>query len=300
MKTHSKTIKKINIPSRKDKRTKQKVCVACDVLKTSKGVSISSDAKWVRDINKMNGRIGAPIHTERYKLLSAAGFPETYPSDSELKIILPAKDLKFNKLYYFASDPMSLFDSSKGHLKSAETAYGNYTNSGVVVKKGNTFTFRLRSPQPYISDGKQYRRHMHYFDIDNPYKLYTLSCVPDHKYVLPIVSPEKCIYLPSVFVCFEDVMMANNMGAICINSLEEKYGKIFNNELCIPYKLPIQNIKNKLRGIPKHKTLIIYCMKPECEAATLLMDKLTELGYNNLFYYSGGIEDKIEKIKMLV
>jgi rhodanese-related sulfurtransferase len=283
-----------------NKSRKQKICVACENTKTksNKQVKIHKDAKWVRELNKMNGRIGAPIHTEKYIFLKNNGFPETIPDNSDMKVIVPTFSSK-SKIYYFSSESMSLLDASKGHLSTAEKAYGEYTNAGVAIKKGNKFIIHLRSPQPYVSEGILYTRHLHYFFVDEPSKLYTASCIPDHETVLPTFQTDKCTDIPSAFLCFERTMMGKHEGALCINALKHGDGDVFKNDFHIPNVASLDKIKAELKGVDRHKAIIVYCYKKECNAAALLMKKLTLLGYNNLFYFPGGVLERNEKIESI-
>lgn len=280
------------------KSRKQKICVACEA-KTKKNVKIHKDAKWVAELNKMNGRIGAPVHTERYNFLMMNGFPETVPENADMKVTVDASNSLKSKIFFFSSESMSLLEASSGNLSTAEKAYSEYTNSGVAVRKGKKFVIHLRSPQPYVSEGVLYTRHLHYFFIDEPKKLYTASCIPDHETVLPNFKTDKCTDIPSAFLCFERTMMGKHEGALCINALNEDEGCVFKNDFHIPKDSSLEKVQSALRGVPKHKVIIVYCYKVECNAAAKLMKKLTELGYNNLFYYPGGVLERNEKAKMI-
>tara|TARA_Y100000389_G_scaffold148766_1_gene147947 strand:+ start:1949 stop:2806 length:858 start_codon:yes stop_codon:yes gene_type:complete len=277
-------------------RRKGKLCVACGDKKKGK---ISRDAKWVKELNKLNGRIGAPIHTDRFLYLKMGEFPETIPAFADMEVQINAEKLPFNKIYFFAAEPLSVLDAASGHISTAEKAYGNYMNSGVAIKKNNKFILKLRSPQPYLSDGVMYQRHVHYFPCSSPKKLYTKSCVPDHSTVKPLFPTSKCVDIPSMFLCFERAMMCKHEGVLCVNALHEEDGQVFNNDYHIPHDSSIKLIEEKLKSTPKHKPMLVYCYKVECNAAAKLMKKLTEIGYHNLFYYPGGVLERNEKRKVV-
>jgi rhodanese-related sulfurtransferase len=229
-----------------------------------------------------------------------ANFPETIPALADMEVTIDAKDFKYNKIVFFAADSMSVLDAANNNINTAEKAYNNYMNSGVAVKKNNKFVIRLRSPQPYLSDGIMYQRHLHFFPCDFPTKLYTKSCVPDHETVKPIFNTQKCVDIPSMFLCFERALMCKHEGVLCVNALKEEDGNVFKNDFHIHYELSTKLIEEKLKLIPKHKPILVYCYKVECNAASKLMKKLVDLGYNNLFYFPGGVLEKNEKIKFLI
>lgn len=275
------------------KTRRRKICVACNEKKGK----ISRDAKWVKELNNLNGRIGAPIHTERYKFLKMANFPETSPALADVEVTISGSDLKCDKIFFFASDSMSVLDAANGQISTAERAYGEYMNSGVAVKKGNKFVIHLRSPQPYLSDGVMYQRHLHYFPCDKPKMLLTKSCVPDHDTVMPTFSTDKCTDIASMFLCFERAMMCKHEGVLCVNALSKDEGDVFKDDFHIPKDSSMSFISKSLLTVQKHKPILVYCYKPDCNAASILMKKLTELGYCNLFYYPGGVIERENKIK---
>ena len=275
-------------------KTRKKICVACD-----NNSKIEKDAKWVKQFTRLTKRIGAPIHTEHYKLLKNNNFPETFPLDSDICVTIKNNNHDFNKIFFFASKPVSLLSSVHGDLSGAEKAYDDYTNSGIAIKKNNKWEIKLCSPQPYLDDGILYERHIHYFDINNPKIIYTVSCIPDHDTVSPMFDTSMCSDKPSYFLCYEKTLMGNHMGALCINALKKDDGTVFNNDLHIPYTLNIQKIKDLLKGVQKHKTIIVYCYKPTCNAASQLIKKINTLGYTNIFYFPGGVEEKILKNKII-
>ena len=279
-------------------RRKSKLCVAC---KSSKilNTKIEKDAKWINDFNKLNSRIGAPIHTEIYKLSKQSNFPESYPKEADMQVVIPNNNNKLQKIYFFASSSVSLLSAASGVLCNAERAYGKYKNSGVVKKNKKQFIVRLCSPQPYLDNNILYPRHLHYFDVNNPNKIYTTSCVPDHNLVTPIIKTDLCTDLNSMFLCFEKAFMGNHMNITCINALKPEVGPVFSNEKNIFHELSLDNIQKMLKNIKKHQPLIVYCYKPDCNAAVKLLEKITDLGYNNTFYYKGGFVEKEEKIKLI-
>ena len=276
---------------------KQKLCTAC---KDNENVSlIEADASWIKSFHNLNRRIGAPIHTERYKLLQLAGFPQTIPDFADTQVVIKTNHV-FRKIYFFAANPMSLLCAVNNNLSTAEKAYGDYTNSGVALKQRNgTFVLKLRSPQPYLDKNVLFPRHVHYFDVHKPKTIYTVSCVPDHDKVTPIIKTHMCNEIPSMFLCFEKAFMANHMNALCINALKQEDGSIFTNEQHIPSSSSIFEIKQILKNTSKVTPLLVYCYKPTCNAAVTLINKLQKLGYNNVFYYPGGVEEYMEKRKLL-
>lgn len=279
------------------KKRSKKLCVVCK--DNMKNVN-TNDASWVKQFTPLNERIGAPIHCDHFKMLERNNFPETFPLNSDMCVTIENPRHDFKKVFFFASLPVSLLKSISGELSTAEKAYGDYSNSGVVFLRRNKLIFNLRSPQPYLDNGIVYPRHLHYFDVHNPKKIYTIPCYPDHKTVSSLFPTEHCIDNESVFLCFERVLMAKHMGALCINALSEEHGDVLNKDLHIPHDLSIQKIKNKLENVPKHRTIVTYCYKPSCDAATNLIEKLRSLGYNNIFYFPGGIQERIDKEKIFL
>ena len=359
--------------SRKRKSVKhmKPLCVACTGL-TGHGEegfltqeTEAIPAPWLQAIHRQ----AVPVHTYRFRNLADQGFPDSAPSQSDIRICFSRSNPPLPKrvLYWGAGNcPVTCAGAigggaiaCAGALQGAERAYGYYKNMGIATRKGNTLEFMMQTPRPYVAQQRNanksqlWCRHVHFVDLetvegcihdfdnlsDTQQKstgghhtvlrgkrpkcptnnvLYTVAVFPrtfplelEHvkgksKYTCtPLFHPETPhgqSYHHSMFIDFEQYMMAKAKGMIGINAIDDpKWPPIHNSDMVINWKLSpdaIQDILSKKRVL-RERPIIVYCANEECKAAQELLYTLTQLGYCNIFYFKHGMEEARNKMQPL-
>lgn len=126
----------------------------------------------------------------------------------------------------------------------------------------------------------------------------TYTCTP----LFHPETPHGQSYHHSMFIDFEQYLMAKAKGMIGINAIEDpEWPPIHESDIVINWKLSpdaIQAILSKKR-ILREQPLIVYCANEGCKAAQELLYTLTQLGYCNLFYFKHGMEEARNKVQPL-
>jgi rhodanese-related sulfurtransferase len=56
--------------------------------------------------------------------------------------------------------------------------------------------------------------------------------------------------------------------------------------------IPLEDIENKAKELLKDgKEIVVYCGSFQCNMSSLAAEKLTEIGYKNVYDYEGGLQD---------
>jgi rhodanese-related sulfurtransferase len=232
-----------------------------------------------------------------------------------------------SKVVYWASAPCDLMSASL--LKSAECAYGNYANMGVAVRKGNnTLEFVLQTPRPYMArqkgktNSKLWCRHLHFVEVDpvtnrvaasNKNVLFTLGVFPctmlrhhsDTYECKPLMRADDMLRhrLKSVFIGFEMYMAGKAGDAVGVNAAlaDSKYPPISSDDIVLNWKDSVAGIArqmqhdHRIREHGVHTPLMVYCTDETCPAAQVLIEKLCEAGYCNVYYLKGGVAEALQK-----
>ena len=305
-----------------------KPCVACLPEKENlHTLTTSKTAQWLLNL----GRPAIPEHTETFQNIKNAGFHVTSPSRCDLRVEISFHNVKkkhdlTNKLLYWAAAPSDITSPTP---KSAECAYGKYTNMGVAESKPGkyTFTIDLRCPQPYLAalpgktDLTLWCRHLHFISIDHQkYKhsdiIHTIGLDPSGvetahvKYnCKPLFDPTTSFHLPSLYLGFEKYLMAQSKNILCLNAVDHPdYPPISKQDIALSHEssyLKIKRVVNKALQSGKYHCdakdilrtpLVVYCVKESCMAACNLLRKLQHVGFCNVFYFKHGMEEANEKL----
>ncbi len=55
--------------------------------------------------------------------------------------------------------------------------------------------------------------------------------------------------------------------------------------------IPVNEIENRLNEIPKDRPVVVYCTNVNCTASLSAAQKLTSLGYSNVYRFVGGLQE---------
>lgn len=286
------------------------VCASCDVISLDNLIESKSDRppSWLIPINFV---------TQFIKSTPVSLIPERTNTDLNIQINLGKKDSNKLILYWGANPYFN--ENDVFYINNAYDAYigdsitKSFTNYGVVrTDKNGIVNLKLNCPQPYRTkeidkkNAESYYRHIHLCKSNilqskwSP-KVYT-------KVVLCKITINQLL-----------LRLINN-SIILINSLNEDYFK--NNHIPGSYNLPIETVKNmnkdelnlffnkiinekrysKLHNLVnksiKSKYLeiyelpiCVYCAHQRCKAAKNCATELMKMGFINILYYSGGMEE---------
>lgn len=258
-------------------------CASCS--SSSSIVAVSNDwADWLKELK----RDPLPIHTRSYLTLEKLKFPNTFPIDSDLSMRAKIDRKVGKKLLYWAANSSRIGDS----LKTAEHAYGEYTNIGVCEKdKDGFFNFILRCPQAYITNRTLWERHIHFVDLDSSFKeIMTIACYPQKNE--SIVTKSIHTDNQSMYLDFDGFVRAKMLKIKRICAIPKEY-KIFDDDYVV-----LHDDKNlNLNKFNKTEPLVIYCANEDCGAAKSLISRMNLLGYTNIFYFSKGYDGAFENKK---
>lgn len=314
----------------KSNRYTRPTCVACQPLRTAKNKpcvltqTTAFPAPWLQELD----RKAIPLHTARFQSLEATGFAPSTPCGADIVVKYTSTKVP-KKVVYWASGPCCVTQANM--QKSAECSYGEYCNMGVAVRKGKSLEFVLQTPRPYIARAKGknesqlWCRHLHFVEVDtktnkvkgaNKNLLYTLGVFPCTLMKLykglyecrPLMSTESlhCAQMHSMFVNFEQYLMAKRAGAVGINAIADpKHPAISTDDMVINWKDSYDAIEKQLgsdkrcqpRG--RHTCFVVYCAHDTCLAAQELIHTMYELGYCNVFYLKHGMREAQEKTEKL-
>ena len=188
------------------------------------------------------------------------------------------------KIVYWASEtsPEKNFQRDFKHAKSV---YKKMRNLGLKTSDslGNVELY-LRVPSIYYTylkgRKKFWPRHLHFFlwrpnsmDVDIKTAI-----------VLPRISLET----------FARAIRSRNCLVLCAIPLENPIGGTF----VIPYKSPKRDLRISIREAanqkdvdPRECPIFVYCANRACHAAEILCEQLCKLGFVNLSYFPGGLEE---------
>lgn len=273
------------------------ICASCLDFDMNKIVK-SKDSlapKWLSEKDHVRGFIE-----------SNASFTNHCPEKYNVKMKLNVgKQHSGKKLLYWATKEKG---GNQLHINDAKTAYGNFSNSGVVtIDKNGGVLLKLSCPQVYHTTPvnktkpQTYYRHLH-FVISNEKKdkwmdqIYTkiVVCKFELKQSLKLLKSGATVFinaLPSQYYGKDHIPNTFNLTAKQVKGMTQ--ADIFNwfKELAkIHYPKILMALKSNrlhIREIP----IVTYCAHDKCNASELLLEELMKKGMVNVNEYSGGMKD---------
>ena len=224
----------------------------------------------------------------------------TYPHNADINIIIDIKGFeKGDKLLYWAANPRSFIHSQKLRLREDAYNFNNkkHKNLGCTsYRKDGKISVKIIAPQCYYEDDKLMAKHFHLvkktknqdsWDIKNIYTVIALPLEVDNIFY------SKKILSTNIYMTPMQVKLNWKKGFFfMVYALGDKYKSLHDieeyqgfNHLRLDYTKNIEVPKN----IKKTEILVVYCAKKTCNAAKKLMYKLSEKGYQNLFYMPEGM-----------
>ena len=141
--------------------------------------------------------------------------------------------------------------------------------------------------------------------------LYTVAAFPRTKPLrleggsytcTPLFHPEQPsgqAYHHSVFIGFEQYLMAKAKGILGINAIQHAdWPPIHDTDMVVDWHATPDAIAQHLERakVKREQPLIVYCANEGCEAAQELLYKLTQIGYCNTYYLKHGMEEARAKL----
>ena len=141
--------------------------------------------------------------------------------------------------------------------------------------------------------------------------LYTVAAFPRTKPLkleggsytcTPLFHPEQPsgqAYHHSVFIGFEQYLMAKAKGILGINAIQHAdWPPIHDTDMVVNGHATPDAIAQQLERakVKREQPLIVYCANEGCEAAQELLYKLTQIGYCNTYYLKHGMEEARAKL----
>ena len=141
--------------------------------------------------------------------------------------------------------------------------------------------------------------------------LYTVAAFPRTKPLkleggsytcTPLFHPEQPsgqAYHHSVFIGFEQYLMAKAKGILGINAIQHAdWPPIHDTDMVVDWHATPDAIAQQLERakVRREQPLIVYCANEGCEAAQELLYKLTQIGCCNTYYLKHGMEEARAKL----
>ena len=185
-------------------------------------------------------------------------------------------------------------DYQQPKIPEAEPAYGDFGNSGIARANpdDSTVTLYYQNPDVYSVEGEVWPAHLHFTLLHR-----------DRTWLLKAGAID--LYPRLELSEFRQVL--RHQTALVVNSLPGPTGKEIPGSFHIPDHSNPKTIRKILRhqlaespladlvgdGIPKEKyvPICVFCQSAKCGSASYLLRKLRAMGYTNLLYYPGGIEE---------
>jgi hypothetical protein len=215
---------------------------------------------------------------------------------SDLTRLLNIKNVDPTDTYvaYWATSGRNL---NNPEISDAITAYGDFSNSGIAKANPDSsyVTLYYQTPKIYNVNGEVWPPHLHFtlLQRDKTWLLY-----PGAMDIYPQVTTTEVKHL------------LGNGKALLVNSLpgvSESNSTTIQGSVQIPDDSNPKTIRKILTGqllnsdltslignqIPKatHIPICVFCLNSTCGSATRLLKKLRVMGYTNLMYYPGGIDE---------
>ena len=190
-------------------------------------------------------------------------------------------------------DPRNAYYSSK----RINDVFGKLDKNGEI-------TIKIRNPQIY-REKYTFPPHIHYkisnkSGTDYTIDFFTMTYLRKIKYedINRIINQKHKRYILVNALSaeyFARYMIPTSVNLSYKDRLQEENVKSFFNDVLINYpdiKRKVKGKKLKLTDIP----IVVYCAKPECQAAEILANKLLKNGFVNILYYKGGLKEYYKKV----
>ena len=209
------------------------------------------------------------------------------------------------KVLYWAAKEKT---TSHLHVNDAKSAYGNFSNSGiVVVNNSGEVLLKLSCPQIYhtipSNDSKPhtYYRHLHLVISNNAKnkwakQIYTkiVVCRKDLKSSMKYLKSGECIFinaLPSEYYGKDHIPNSYNLTHNQVKKMSQMALFTWLEEIVKLHYPKIYNaLKNNTISIYEIP-IITYCAHEKCNASELLIEELMKKGIVNVNEYSGGMKE---------
>jgi hypothetical protein len=209
------------------------------------------------------------------------------------------------KVLYWAAKEKT---TSHLHVNDAKSAYGNFSNSGiVVVNNSGEVLLKLSCPQIYhtipSNDSKPhtYYRHLHLVisnDAKNKWakQIYTkiVVCRKDLKSSMKYLKSGECIFinaLPSEYYGKDHIPNSYNITHNQVKKMSQNALFTWLEEIVKLHYPKIYSALKKNNISLYEIPIITYCAHEKCNASELLIEELMKKGIVNVNEYSGGMKE---------
>ena len=273
---------------------KNKICYNCEVSSDTKKSSVKKKlAPWKVEM-------GLKTHFPNDIIMPLkVNIPKKYDSNYELKL---GKKNANKYVYYYCANKKETSDCLTSF--SSKDVYGDgFSNRGVVkCDNEGIANIKFMCPQAYYVNDKDtlHLPHLHYFISDKENKkwnekLYTerIICDLNKKQLTDIINNQCALVfnalpfheymkgripksLPVPYDIMTNDKVTKSQFMEYVRDMLVHYPKI--NKKVVDKKLKIENIP-----------IVVYCYNDKCEASSILIEKLIEMGFIDIKEYSEGI-----------
>jgi hypothetical protein len=274
------------------------ICASCldfDINKIVKSKD-SLTPKWLSEKDHVSEFI------ENHETNFANRFPKKYNVVMKFNI---GKQHSEKKVMYWATKEKL---GNNLHINDAKTAYGNFSNSGVVsVSKTGEVLLKFSCPQVYHTTPntgikpQTYYRHLHLV-ISNGKKekwmrqIYTkiVVCKFGLKQSLKMLKSGECIFinaLPCEYYGKDHIPNSYNLTHKQVKQMSQRELFRWVDELVkIHYPKVFDALKSNVLDV-REIPIVAYCANDKCNASRLLLEEFMKKGMVNVNEYSGGMKE---------
>ena len=194
------------------------------------------------------------------------------------------------------------------HVNDAKSAYGNFSNSGIVgINKNGESLLKISCPQIYHTTpangtkSRTYYRHLH-FVISNESKtkwnnqIYTkiVVCKFGLKQSMEFLNKREHVFinaLPSEYYGKDHIPNSYNLTHKQVKQMSQN--ELFNwfkDIVKLHYPKVFEALKKKDISVYE-VPIVTYCAHEKCNASELLIEELMKKGMVNVNEYSGGMKE---------
>ena len=272
------------------------ICASCidfDINKIVKS-NPSMHPKWLSEKNYVKEFIQ-----------KNTSFANKYPKKYNTKIKINfGKIHAGKKLLYWAAKEKS----NQLQISDAKTAYGNFSNSGIVtVDKNGCCLLKVLCPQIYKTIPKNkttsqsYYRHLHFVISDKPKtkwepQIYTklVVCKNDFKSSMKMLQSGSFVFinaLPCEYYGKDHIPNSYNLTSDQAKQMtSDKLNSWLKDIVQLHYPKIYKALKDKkitINEIP----IIAYCAHDKCNASEMLIEELMKKSIVNVNEFSGGMKE---------
>jgi len=225
-----------------------------------------------------------------------------FPENSDIELIITQDKIKSGKkILYWAAYGKSIGKSNE--IEKAVDAYKRkgkhkFKNFGCTrVRKDGKILLKIESPQCYKEKNKLWPKHLHFIEEneDNTWKkenFYTVSGLPLDTEELK----SRKLRSGNVYVSPEQVKRNwKKRKFYMVYALSDKFPSLINIDRYKDYNhIQIDHESDNIKLPSKinfSTPMVVYCAKKSCNASKKLLLKLSENGYENLFYMEEGMTE---------